>query len=224
MSRARVPVWESLVLGWSLLLGSRIVLILQQSISRFDTRLAYGASLGIAVAAVALVAGVVQSPRVGGGLRAAMGVLVLAGVLVLGWTSAGVGVHYVNTTQAEAQTIRTLETWIASSPSPPRGATIVVVAPRSAIAQGAKDLAYFNERDGDWLDYVVKRRCPDCDTYVTEQVDCVGARNTITVYEAEATDRHQPVSDGRVTLSDQTVFFRWTGQELLPIGGACRQG
>ncbi len=224
IAQARVPVWESLILGWSLLLGSRIALILQQSISRFDTRLAYGASLGIAVAAVALVSGVVQHPRVGVRVRAATGVVVLAGVLVLGWASAGVGAHYVKTTQAEAQTIRTLETWVASSPSPPHGVTIVVVAPRSAIAQGAKDLAYFNERDGDWLDYVVKRRCPDCDTYVAEHVDCVGTKNIIAVHEAAATDRTQAVSDGRVTLGDQTVFFRWTGQELRPAGGACGQG
>lgn len=120
IAQARVPVWESLVLAWSLLLGSRIVLILQQSISRFDTRLAYGASMGIAVAGVALVSGAIHHRLVGVRLRAMAGPMVLVVVLVLGWASAGVGVHYANSSQAEAQTLRTLEHWIASSSSPIR--------------------------------------------------------------------------------------------------------
>lgn len=223
IAQERVPVWASLVLAWSLLLGSRIVLILQQSISRFDTRLAYGASMGIAVAGVALVSGAIHHRLVGVRLRAMAGPMVLAVVLMLGWAVAGVGVHYANTSQAEAQTLRTLEHWMASSPSPIRGATIVVVAAKSVTAQGTRDLGYFNERDGDFLDYVMKRRCPDCDTFVTEQVDCVGTRNTIAVHDETETDRTQPVSNGRVTLSDQAVFFRWTGQALVPADGACQQ-
>lgn len=220
--QARVPVWESLILGWSLLLGSRIVLMLQDSIPRSDTRLAYGASLGVAVVGVALVSGLVQHRRAGIRLRAVAGPVALAGVLVLGWASAGVGVHYVKTSQAEAQTIRVLDGWMASSPSPLRQLTIVVVAAGSAIPRGANELTYFSEEDGIWLDRALKRRCPECDTFVTKQVECVGMRNTIAVLEDQA-ERAVQVTQGKVTLADSTAFFRWTGQELVPDNGACRQ-
>lgn len=224
IASARVPVWESLILGWSLVLGSRIVLILQESISRFDTRLAYGAGMGVAVAGVALVSGAIHHRRVGIRARAMAGPAVLAVVLMLGWASAGIGVHYVETSQAEALTIRTLGHWMARSPSPVRGLTIVVVAPRRATPQGANELTYFSEEDGIWLDRALKRRCPECDTFVTERVECVGMKSVIRLSEAREGVRAQEAPNGTVTLGDDVRVFRWTGQDLVPEDDACRPG
>ena len=221
MAHLRVPVWASFILGWSVLLGSRVALLLVGSVSRVDTRLAYGASIGVAVAGVSLVSGVMQ--HLGTRARVLAGLLVLAAVPVLGSAAAGVGVHYVRTAAAEAETLRTLGNWLASSVHP-RGLTIVVVAARQAVPQGATDLAYFSELNGFWLDYLVKQRCPECETFVVPMVGCVGTRPTIQVNKERETVRAPVTPDGTVTLGDKTVFFRWTGRELIPEKGACPAG
>ena len=58
---------------------------------------------------------------------------------------------------------------------------------------------------------------------MTQQVECVGTKNALTVAE-DQTERAVELSQGKVTLPESTTFFRWTGLELVPASGACPQG
>jgi len=204
-----VPLWDSLVLGWSLFLGSRLVFTLMGGIST-HTRQNYGASMGVAVAVVAIMSSVIRAKQISARLRATAGVMVLAVVFVLGWTSAAIGIHYVKTTEAEAQTIRTFDRWIAASPLEWHGLTIVVVAAKNAITPG--ELSYSSEDDGNWLRYAIKRVCRDCNAVVAEEVECIGKKSTIIL----------PAAHRRQMLGDGTVLFRWTGKDLVFESAGCQ--
>ncbi|MFZ0959654.1 MAG: hypothetical protein WAO35_02020 [Terriglobia bacterium] len=177
--------------------------------------------MGVAIAIVALVSSLIQTKQIGARLHAMAGVMVLAIVFVLGWGSAGVGIQYVNTTKAEAQTIRTLDRWISATPLPLRGLNIVVVAPKNPLVHGKFEFSYFSIHDGIWLDYAIRRRCQDCSAYVTEDVECVGKRTTIVLHDP-GDSRTPPLSKGRNVLGDGTILFRWTGDDLVPERVACQ--
>ena len=215
-----VPLWHSLVLGWSIFLGSRIGLILQRFISRYDTRENYAASMGVAVVAVALISTLIKSKHVHNLPRIIAGVMIVAIVFVLGWTSAGIGVHYVMTSQAEAQTIRTLNRWISASGNERNGLTIVVVAGANTISHGTVELSYFNEHDGYWLDYAIKRRCQDCNVVVTNEIECVDKRSTIVLHDPGSLT--QTASKGRLILDERVTLFRWTGESLVRERMVCQ--
>ncbi len=220
-----VPLWHSLLLGWSIFFGSRIALVFQGFIARYDTRENYAASMGIAVAVVALVASLLRS-RIGGRwVQVTAGAAILALVFVLGWTSAGIGVHYVMTSEAEAETIREIGQWISAEPAEWSGRAIVVAADASAISHGTIELSYFNEHDGYWLDYVVKKRCPNCTVIVTDAAECVGNMRLIALHEpvAQASlGMAAAESENEWWLSPQAILLRWNGQELEREPATCR--
>jgi len=217
-------IWSSLLLGWSIFLGSRIALVLQGFIARYDTRENYAASMGIAVAIVALASSLIQSRFAGRRLYITAGVAILAFVFVLGWTSTGIGVHYVRTSGAEAQTIQEISRWISAKPDEWSGRTIVVVAEANTISHGTIELSYFNEHDGYWLDYVVKRRCPNCNVFLTNATECVGNRRVIALSEGVA---QAPVGLAAAELKNQwwlsspAVLLRWNGRDLEREPVAC---
>ena len=217
-------IWSSLLLGWSIFLGSRIALVFQGFIGRYDTRENYAASMGIAVAIVALLSSLIRSKFIGRRLYISVGVAMLAIVFVLGWTSAGIGVHYVRTARAEAETILEISEWISAKPDEWSGRTIVVAADANAISHGTIELAYFNEHDGYWLDYVMKSRCPKCNVFVTNATGCVGNRRMIALHEAVA---QAPVGlvaaelKNQWWLSSPAVLLRWNGQDLEREPVAC---
>lgn len=217
--------WQSLLLGWSIFAGSRIALVLQGFISRYDTRQNYAASMGIAVAVVACVSALLKRRDPPRNLCVATGAAVLAIVFVLGWTSTGIGVHYVMTTRAEAETIRALDGWIAANPHEAAGRTVVVIAGADAISHGTIELSYFNELDGTWLDFAVKKRCPTCTVIVTGEPECVAQRRLIVLQGAVTpAPAGLAVSDSRKKwwVSPPAVLFRWTGQDLERESVACR--
>ncbi len=219
------PLWHSLVLGWSIFAGSRIALVLQSFISRYDTRQNYAASMGIAIAVVACISSLLESKFVGRRIHVAVGVAILAIVFVLGWTSTGIGIHYVMTTRAEAQTIHEINDWIAVAGHEHAGLTLVVTPDMNAISHGTVELSYFNEHDGTWLDFVVKKQCQNCTVFVTDEAECVAKRRMIELH-----DPVTPVPVGlaaagfknRWWLGPPAVLFRWTGQDLVPESVSCR--
>ena len=221
----RAQLWQSLLLGWSIFAGSRIALVLQGFISRYDTRQNYAASMGVAIALVACLSALLKSKFAGRGLRLASGVAVLGIVLLLGWTSTGIGVHYVTTTGAEAETIREMDSWIATVPQGAAGPTAVVIAGADAISHGTIELSYFNEHDGTWLDYAVKTRCPNCRVFVTDEPECSAQRRMITLQDAVT---QVPAGLTASELKNKwwvgppAVLFRWTGTRLTPESVACQ--
>ncbi len=219
LTQNSVPLWHSVLLGWAIFLGSRIALILQGYISRYDTRENYAASMGIAVVVIAVVSALIHSGDVNNWLRAAGGVMILAIVAVLGWTSAGIGVHYIMTSTAEAQTIRQLNRWLSASPYELSGLTIVVVAAPSSISHGTVELSYFNEQDGSLLGYAIRERCDRCSVFVTGEVECIDKRDTILLHDSADLTRSAP--SRRWVLDERTALFRWTGQDLVPEPLSC---
>jgi hypothetical protein len=212
-----VPLWVSLVLACTLFLGSRISLILQTYISRYDQRENYGGSMGIAIAVVALASRLIQTRQPGARVRAITAVSLPSIVLVLGWASSGIGIHYVEASRAEAQTIGAVDRWMSVvSPSMHRR-TIVVVAAKNVVPQGTIELGYFNEHNGYWLDFLVKQRCPDCTTLVVDHLDCVANRPEITLRDSDGAKR----TVSKIVLDDKIALFRWTGEDLIPEPTAC---
>lgn len=220
LTRNSVPLWYSVILGWAIFLGSRIALILQGYISRYDTRENYAASMGVAVVVIAVVSTLIHSGDANNWLRAVGGVMILAIVLVIGWTSAGIGVHYVMTSAAEAQTIRQLNRWLSSSPYGLNGVTIVVVARADSISHGTVELSYFGEHDGSLLGYAIRQRCEDCNVFVTGEVECIDKRSTIVLHDS--VDLTGSALKGRWVLGERTALFRWTGQDLVPDVLSCQ--
>jgi hypothetical protein len=176
--------------------------------------------MGVAAVAVALIASLIQSENVHNLPRVIAGVMIVAIVFVLGWTSAGIGVHYVMTSQAEAQTIRALNRWISASPREISGLTIVVVAGANTISHGTVELSYFNEHDGYWLDYAIKQRCQDCNVVVTDEIECVDKRSTIVLHDPGSLAQTAP--KGRLTLDERVTLFRWTGESLVREHMVCQ--
>jgi hypothetical protein len=93
--------------------------------------------MGVAIVVIAVVSTLIHSGNVNNWFRAVGGAMILGIVAVLGWTSTGIGVHYVLTSTAEAQTIRQLDRWLSASPYEVSGVTIVVVAGASSICNKA---------------------------------------------------------------------------------------
>ena len=220
LTQISVPLWYSVLLGWAIFLGSRIALILQGYISRYDTRENYAASMGVAVVVIAVVSTLIHSGAANNWLRAVGGVMILAFVLVLGWTSAGIGVHYVKTSTAEARTIRQLNRWLSASPYGLSGITIVVVAGADSISHGTVELSYFNEHDGSLLGYAIRQRCEHCNVFVIGEVECIDKRSTIVLRDSVDLTRSAP--NGRWVLGERTALFRWTGQDLVPEVLSCQ--
>lgn len=216
----KAPLWLSLLLAWSIFLGSRITLVMQGYISRFDTRENYAANMGVALASVALLSAVLRHGTSNHLLRKFVGILVLFAVCVLGWTSAGIGVHYAATSAAESATISQLIRWLSKLSPHPRGITTVVVAPPNNISQGSVELSYFSFEDGAVLDSELRPHCSQCSFFVVREINCVQGREVILLHDSP--DRNPPTSQGLLALDQQTYKLRWDGQHLLPDDTSCK--
>lgn len=219
-SSSKIQFWRAFILGWSIFLGSRIALVAQGFISRFESRQNYAASMGIIVVLVALVSRILQRHLSGTFVRRLIGPALCSLVFLLGWTSSGIGVHYEIVSESESHTIRQLSDWISASHNKSRLSIIVVEAPAETISHGTLELLYFSEHDGSLLRSEMKPFCHNCTIFVTDKVSCINGNTAI--YLHDSNELVGIPNKGPLLLGDDTEFFRWTGKELVQEHLSCR--
>ena len=203
-SESALELAPALWLAWSVFLAARLVFILQGGVAT-HTRHSYGAAMGVAIAFAALLRWA-QNRWPAARVCRILSLCAGGALAVCTVASAGIGVHYRETSAAEEKTCRQL---IPKLPSLPGGSTIVVAGDPTGTRG---ELAYFSEEDGAWLERILRAQRPDISAVVATDVKAAGDYLVI-MTAARATSRTVPLQIER----NHTVLFRWREHQLEPM-------
>lgn len=192
----------TLLLAWSVFLAGRLVFILQNGVAT-HTRHSYGAAIAAAIAFAAVLRWSLDRCPSGGARNAvrwcAGGALAVCVVV-----SAGIGVHYRETSAAEEATCSQL---VPILPALPPDSTILVVGdPTGTLGE----TAYYAEGDGMWLGRRLRVHRPDVSAIVATGVEEEGDFLLIET-AARKISRAEPWRVPRAHVS----IFRWVEQRLI---------
>jgi hypothetical protein len=198
---------DELLFAWGIFLASRLVFIFQGAVSS-STRHSYGAAMAAAVAGSSLferlLAALAGRPIAQWALRAVAG----STFVFLALTSAGISVHYRETSRAEQKTYEQLVGHLQSAK------TIIVLG---TPTRTAGELAYFSEDSGVWLQNRLRSVQSGINAYVVSDAKVDGSGISVRV-----SDRRPGVSYtlGTVELRlpwQNVSVFKWDRGALVAV-------